>query len=164
MGYPPLHSPLSLWITHLEIFPERAFFVLCCAREEGLGSQLATYWLFQSPDPVVWLECVALLCTVTTCQVSGWDKTGVRMTVLGTIGGHKQTLQNLNYFFHPSVQSWGTSVTWGEEEEELNFSDEYLSGFELPSLFQLISLRLQWPEAMKVSHLIWRGLPLSAVR
>lgn len=88
MGYPPPppphpNLPLSLWITHLEIFPERAFFVLCCGREEGVGGQLATYWLFQSPDPVVWLECITLLCTLATCQVSGWDKTGARTCLLG---------------------------------------------------------------------------------
>lgn len=83
-----LSTPPFLQITHLrsqrDFFSWEVFFVLCCSREGGLGSQLATYWLFQSPDPTVCLECIAPLCTVTTCQGSGWDKTEVRMmTVVG---------------------------------------------------------------------------------
>lgn len=63
--HPFFESPI------LSFFFRGPFFVLTCSGEEGLGSQLATYWLFQSPDPVVCLECITLLCTVTTCQVSG---------------------------------------------------------------------------------------------
>ena len=121
--------PLCLWFNPFRDFSwEGLFFVLSCSGEEGLASQLATYWLFQSPDPTVCLECITLLCRVTTCQVSGWDKTGVRTMFQGTIGEHTHTptqTRNLLKPGHPSTGKayWmlqlGTSVTWAEE---FNFS------------------------------------------
>ena len=119
----------------------RAFFVLCCSREEGLGSQLATYWLFQSPDPMVCLECITLLCTVTTCQVSGWDKTGVRMMTLGTAGKHthpqpNQTsakVQNPPPKKIPSFYRWEPLRAGSKNLIPLTLTDQCWSAFAFPA-------------------------------
>lgn len=120
-GY--LHSLLSCLNQPFKVF-FRDLFVICCRREEGLGSQLATYWLFQSPDPMVCLECIPLLCRVKIYQVSGWDKTGVRRRLgISTTAEHRQTCGILEPFWsllnRKTISSTGASLGWGGE---FNFS------------------------------------------
>lgn len=131
--------------------PERAFFVLCCSWEEGLGSQLATYWLFQCLDPVVCLECITSLCKVTTCQVFrlrqdrsendvsgvgwgvGWgggallDNTGQKPPRSELIVAIRQQIKL------PSTQRW--EPLWPEGKNLISLADEELIRDKVPLLF-----------------------------
>lgn len=125
----PLPPPLLFFL--------RGLFLFFCVVAAGgvvqgwgrgaLGSQLATYWLFQSLDPSVCSECITPLCTVTTCQVFRLRQDAREKAKLG--GGRVEGLpasteKNPATFKivrrgFAQISQMGTSLTRGEE---FNFS------------------------------------------
>lgn len=114
---------------------------------------------------MVWLECSTLLCTVTTCQVSGWDKTEVSDSgdYSGTHTSPPTSFLCSSFSRQGFLNCMGGKPLRPERKNLIPLTDEYLIRAEEPLLFQLISVWLQWPEAMKEPFNL-TGLPLSAVR
>lgn len=87
------YSPLTPRTSPPSCFFLRGLFLFCVVAASAvgwgggaLGSQLATYWLFQSLDPSVCAECITPLCTVTTCQVFRLRQDTREKAKLGGVG------------------------------------------------------------------------------